>query len=97
MEDTVGITKIVVGEPFAFYSGSAQWDLALVFLDTCQGRTFQPVKIFEGNGTAAAEGFGALSVIGWGDTERQCVSHHRSVDRECHAYMYRSQKVVDGP
>ena len=41
---SVGIKKILVGEPFVFSRGSAIWDIALIFLDTCK-HEIEPIKM----------------------------------------------------
>ncbi|QDZ25217.1 hypothetical protein HOP50_16g77630 [Chloropicon primus] len=70
----VGVKKIVVGEPFEYRRGSAFWDLALVFLETCQ--THNPVKIF----TGAVEAPKNVTVVGFGDTETHCVYEVSAAD-----------------
>merc|ERR1711977_299915 len=70
--DTIGIKKVIRGDHFDYNTGSAAWDLALVFLDTCQDN-YRPIKVV--NESFADESLigDAVSVIGWGDTEGQCV------------------------
>jgi len=114
--DGIGISKVIIGEPFDFSTGSASWDLALVFLDTCQV-DYKPIKILQGNiwnslrqsleedqqqdldtntdgdgdgdkdsDSAASSSIAEslikkpVSVIGWGDTEGQCVKLQREED-----------------
>ena len=73
----------MLGEPFTFDSGAATWDLALVFMDTCQ-LDYKPIKVFlppqamnetsdKGHLVAGTLMNRPVSVIGWGDTEGQCV------------------------
>lgn len=106
--EAIGISKVVIGEPFDFSTGSASWDLALVFLDTCQV-DYKPIKILRGNiwnslrqslqeenqqqqqhveinteeaSSSIAESLiqKPVSVVGWGDTEGQCVKLQREED-----------------
>ena len=44
--DTIGIKKIVVGEPFVFSRSSAVWDIALIFLDECQHER-EPIRMLQ--------------------------------------------------
>jgi len=117
--DAIGISKVIIGEPFEFHTGSASWDLALVFLDTCQ-LDYEPIKLLQdniwdtlrqsmqehhqldsstdtgtgGDGEASSSENNSpshasvaesllqkpVSVIGWGDTEGQCVKLQREED-----------------
>jgi len=46
VSDTVGVKKIVVGEPFEFGHLSSSWDVALIFLDECNTDT-EPIKMLQ--------------------------------------------------
>jgi hypothetical protein len=45
--DTAAIQRIVIGEPFAVSKRSAEWDIALVFLETCK-RGVETIKMLQG-------------------------------------------------
>lgn len=81
--DSVGVRKIIVGEPFAFETGSSSWDIALLFLDTCQ-EDIEPVKILEGsNGGDWIDQTklpSRVSILGWGDSESFCISPYHADD-----------------
>lgn len=91
--DTIGIKKVIRGDHFDYNTGSAAWDLALVFLDTCQDN-YRPIKVV--NESFADESLigDAVSVIGWGDTEGQCVKFKREKD-EVDRVSEMLYKVVD--
>ncbi|UPR00118.1 peptidase S1 domain-containing protein [Chloropicon primus] len=81
--DSVGVRKIIVGEPFAFETGSSAWDIALLFLDTCQ-EDIEPVKMLEGEGGGdwidQTKLPSRVSILGWGDSEDFCVSPYHATD-----------------
>jgi len=67
----IEVEKIVIGEPFEFATGSAWWDVALVFLDKCVA-DYAPIKIRSGGSQPLPIGTSAR-VVGYGDTERNCI------------------------
>ena len=46
-KDTAAIKKVVIGEPFSLSKRSAEWDIALVFLETCK-HDVEPIKMLQG-------------------------------------------------
>jgi hypothetical protein len=89
---SIGIKKIVVGEPFVFAKGSAIWDVALVFLEDCKHEV-EPIKMLTTSQAASTSSTSteeqkkelafpsSVSVIGWGDSETSCVTPFLTEDR----------------
>ena len=80
--DSVGIKKIVVGEPFVFARSSAIWDLALVFLDECNHQA-DPIPMLAAGSPATNDTHklpAKVSILGWGDSEGFCVTPHGGKD-----------------
>ncbi|QDZ25218.1 hypothetical protein HOP50_16g77640 [Chloropicon primus] len=61
VSDTVGVKKIVVGEPFVFKRSSAIWDIALVFLEDCK-EDVDPIRMLAGE-EAEEGGDGVVSAF----------------------------------
>ena len=87
-DEGFGVKKIVVGEPFEWAELSSKWDIALIFLDTCNEEV-EPIKMLqEGAQAQASGGSGSgsgslpseLSILGWGDSESFCVTPFYETD-----------------
>merc|ERR1712182_164623 len=83
-----GVKKIVVGEPFEWAELSSKWDIALIFLDTCNEEV-EPIRMLqEGAQAQASGGSGSgsgslpseLSILGWRDSESFCVTPFYETD-----------------
>jgi len=87
MAESVPIKKVVVGEPFDFSLGSSKWDIALIFLETCN-HDAEPIRMLqnpvEGGSTTTAtiaeDLPSKVSILGWGNDEGFCVSPYRYED-----------------
>jgi len=79
MSDSVGVKKIVVGEPFDFSLGASMWDVALIFLDTCNHEV-EPIKLLQQSSESSDDLLSKVNVLGWGNDEEFCVTPYRAED-----------------
>lgn len=81
LSSSVGVKKIVVGEPFDFSLGASMWDVALLFLDTCN-QDVEPIKMLQhsGSGDDLPAPLSKVSILGWGNDEEFCVTPYHQSD-----------------
>jgi hypothetical protein len=81
LSDSVGVKKIVVGEPFDFSLGASMWDVALIFLDTCN-QDMEPIKMLQHSGSSddLPAPLSKVSILGWGNDEEFCVTPYHQYD-----------------